>query len=144
MCWFHMKCKATDKLALIDDVNLRNEMIQNIQVLHNAPSEELFDTAVKLFFKKWRAQKNAQINEYLDYFNSEWIVAHKGWFLGYFHGPTTNNGLESNNKLIKKHCGSSYQWQIFLKKCWLLFSDGQKSVNQAIFFAQRVILPRES
>lgn len=103
MCWFHMKCKVTDRLSVINDVNIRNEVIQDIQVLHNAPSEVLFDTAVELFFEKWRAQNDAQINEYLDYLHSEWIVGHKGWFLGYIHGPTSNNGLESNNKLIKKH-----------------------------------------
>ena len=44
------------------------------------------------------------IQEFIDYFNIEWVNKHPGWYEGYLGnlGPSTNNGLESLNGVIKE------------------------------------------
>lgn len=98
-----MKMNVKDKLeSLITDQDVRSHVLQDIYILHTAPSESLFDVAHQLFIQKWRKRNIPNISAFLEYFQTEWIKSHKGWFLGYTHGPTSNNGLESTNKSIKK------------------------------------------
>ncbi len=99
-----MRRATVDKLAMLDSPTQQELIIQDIDELHNAPSERLFDSAVELFFAKWQSDTNAHMTAFLAYFRKEWIVHHKGWFVGYVVGPTTNNGLESTNAVIKKEC----------------------------------------
>lgn len=63
-----------------------------------AKCEAIFDTASKLFIKKWaRSSKDL-----VKYFESEWLVQHRNWYEGFRpKTPSTNNALESKNKGIK-------------------------------------------
>ena len=99
-----MRRATVDKLAMLDSPTQQELIIQDIDELHNAPSERLFDSAVELFFAKWQSDTNAHMTAFLAYFRKEWIVHHKGWFVEYVVGPKTNNGLESTNAVIKKEC----------------------------------------
>ena len=78
MCWFHMRKCAENKLSIIADKTIRTQLLQDIDALQLAPSEHLFDAAAKLFINKWMGVKCSNITTYLQYFESEWIHAHKG------------------------------------------------------------------
>lgn len=79
MCWFHMK-KATKAMiaSTIKDKEKRILILQDIYALHISPTESLFEAGVELFFVKWRANKTPDIDEFLNYFQDEWIDSHKG------------------------------------------------------------------
>ena len=43
------------------------------------------------------------INEFLEYFNLQWVNNLNGWYEGYSPDyPSTNNALEATNNVIKK------------------------------------------
>ncbi|CAF0939959.1 unnamed protein product [Brachionus calyciflorus] len=74
--------------------------IFNIQTLS---SDILFNDAVKLFVLKYKRFKNAALNDFLSYFENEWVKKNSGWYEGYAIGmPSTTNGLESSHEKIKK------------------------------------------
>ena len=73
------KC-VVEKLAMLGDRSLLELVIQDIDAIHNAPSEILFETAVSLFKKKWMTSKNAHMESFLEYFDKEWVKSHNGWF----------------------------------------------------------------
>ena len=102
MCWFHMRRAVSDKLSILNDGALALMVMQDIDALQISPTEELFDAAAKLFLVKWRENKNANMSAALAYFEKEWLIAHKGWFISFIDGPATTNGLESTNGVIKK------------------------------------------
>lgn len=103
MCWFHARKSAEKKLAMIANKNIRTQMLQDIDALQNAPSEKLFDVAAYHFLNKWKTVDCANMSIYLEYFEAEWLRAHKGWFVSYLpDGPSTNNGLEATNAVISR------------------------------------------
>jgi hypothetical protein len=54
--------------------------------------------ASNLFTKKW----NKKEPKFIEYFQNEWLNSHDGWYEGIKHlTPSTNNGLESNNRAIQ-------------------------------------------
>ena len=77
---------------------------QDICTLQLSESELIFETAYLLFKEKWLKinSNKIQIKKFFEYFEGEWIVKHPGWYEGYAPGvPSTNNGLESTNRVIK-------------------------------------------
>jgi hypothetical protein len=57
-----------------------------------------------LFVEKWKSKNNPKIDEFLEYFETEWIKStNMGWYEGFTDGmiPSTSNGLESKNGKIK-------------------------------------------
>ncbi len=65
----------------------------------------MFKFAYKLFLSKWKKLNNTAVNDFLDYFNKEWMGIDKlGWYEGFVEGqnvPSTDNALESKNCKIK-------------------------------------------
>ncbi|CAF1167498.1 unnamed protein product [Adineta ricciae] len=46
--------------------------------------------------------ENRTIEDFLNYFDNEWIQSNSGWYEGIqFHTPSTNNALEATNRVIK-------------------------------------------
>ena len=44
------------------------------------------------------------LNDFLQYFEMEWLLSYSGWYEGmYDRTPKHNNALESTNKVIKTH-----------------------------------------
>lgn len=68
-----MRAKAEQKTAMIGQKETRDSIMQDIDALQLAPSEELFDEAAKLFLTKWRKENVANLQDYLVYFENEWI-----------------------------------------------------------------------
>jgi hypothetical protein len=53
---------------------------------------------------KWLIKNLDAINDFLNYFESEWLIQNPGWYEGICHKtPSQDNGLESNNNVIKTH-----------------------------------------
>jgi len=70
---------------------------------HLHPDEATFTTASALFLRQWRKKKNICINDFLSYFEKEWLLKYRNWFAGAAPGhPSSNNGLEATNAVIKK------------------------------------------
>ena len=107
VCWFHVK-KAVDKhLNCVKDLNKRQEIISDIVSLQVTQTRLLFDSASKLFLEKWDKSVDPQVTDFIEYFKKEWVIGHPNWFEGYNHphnvgAPSTNNGNESINGVIKK------------------------------------------
>ena len=54
---------------------------------------------------KWRSKDLQHLNEFLSYFESEWLLSsNSGWYEGICdRTPKQNNGLEATNNVIKTH-----------------------------------------
>ncbi len=101
MCWFHMRKAVSEHVAALKDKELQQCIMKDIDVLQLATSSSLFDAATKLFCEKYAETNNPEMEGFIKYFHSEWIVSHSGWYEGYQSGCSTNNGLESTNRVIK-------------------------------------------
>lgn len=99
MCWFHMRRAVSDKLpTFIKDLSKQRQFLMDLDCLQVAKSAEIFKTALKLFIEKWRAESEDMIK----YFESEWVNKHPNWFEAFAKLiPSTNNALESHNRIIK-------------------------------------------
>ena len=107
MCWFHVTKALKSRLAKLNDDHAA-KIRSDIHFLQLSQTPAIFDSASKLFLKKWRhEQKDEQEIDFLNYFEQEWLIAYPNWFEGYSHpnnvgAPSTNNGNESINGVIKK------------------------------------------
>ena len=108
-----MRRAAEEKMSVLTDLTdsdskksshaLKQQLLQDLDVLHNSPSQKLFNVASDLFLEKWRNSANKQMPSYLSYFKNEWLSdSHRGWYASYISGVGTNNGLEATNAVIKK------------------------------------------
>ena len=108
-----MRRAAEEKMSVLTDLTdsdskkssnaLKLQLLQDLDVLHNSPSQKLFNVASDLFLEKWRNSANKQMPSYLSYFKNEWLSdSHRGWYASYISGVGTNNGLEATNAVIKK------------------------------------------
>ena len=123
MCWFHSKKASrsmargqskekSGKLSSPDYWDTSTNVQRDLDFLHNMPYPftDAFDYVLDLFYKKWAALDE---KGFVDYHKKEWggpdlrrwAVCHNE--IGY---PTTNNGLESNNRLIKLMAKHSRQY----------------------------------
>ena len=68
------------------------------------PSKSAFNYAIDLFFEKWESHET-NVTQFLDHFKKEWVDKNSGWYEGFTEGrsPSTDNGLESVNGVIKKN-----------------------------------------
>lgn len=97
MCWYHFKAAMKEHLTLVKATN-REAILEDIEFLHLASSEEIFRYAVKAFIDKWEKSEPENLN----YFQSEYIEKHPNWYLGAAEfTPCNNNALESSNRYLK-------------------------------------------
>lgn len=70
MCWFHMRRAVADKLpTYIKDLAKQARFLYDLDHLQVAKTPEIFDIALDLFMKKWRAESD----EMMDCFEREWV-----------------------------------------------------------------------
>ncbi|CAF1044974.1 unnamed protein product [Brachionus calyciflorus] len=82
-CWAHFIRKIDSRLRMFED-DFRKKIRSDI----------LLNDAVKLFVLKYKRFKNAALNDFLSYFENEWVKKNSGWYEGYAIGmPSTTNGL---------------------------------------------------
>lgn len=99
MCWAHMRRAVVKKLPeYLKDKRKQNSFLADVDQLQLSKSPEIFSNSSKLFLKKWRSSSK----DLVDYFEQIWLVQHPNWYEGVLKlTPSTNNALESKNKLIK-------------------------------------------
>lgn len=94
-----MRKNISDKLpTFLRDAVKQSKFLFDPDKLQLAKSNVIFDAAVKLFMEKWRQESE----DLIEYFESQWVQQNRNWFEGFRkHTPSTNNALESFNRLIK-------------------------------------------
>jgi hypothetical protein len=105
MCWVHMQRNADKHLNSNDLKEFKDDILKDISVLQKCISTKHFQYACDLFFLKWQSKNNVSLNSFLDYFKNEWVLSSNNcWYEGACDRvPKQNNGLESNNLVIKTH-----------------------------------------
>jgi hypothetical protein len=78
----------------------------DIFVLQVSQNQQIFERGAKLFLEKWRRDQadNEVVLEFLEYFESEWLVQHPNWFEGWhttLEVVGNDCGLEAINKQVK-------------------------------------------
>jgi hypothetical protein len=93
-----MHSKVMKKIESMVDKSEQQDLGDDIKTLQLAQNERIFTKASKLFVKKWI---KTQLN-FVEYFQTEWLTSRKGWYENVRHlTPSTNNGLEATNRVIK-------------------------------------------
>lgn len=89
MCFSHVKRNVL-KRPLNDKKN-RQPIVNDIDEMHLAQSEEQFQMMATLFLNKWRKIEH----EFINYFEEQWLNAHCNWHeSAAIYTPSTNNNLE--------------------------------------------------
>ena len=103
MCWAHMIRNVDKHLKLITIIKLRPLVRNDIVSIQQSLNEQIFNSAVALFFEKWSAHGES-VAEFLNYLKQEWIERNNGWYEGFaLEISSTNNALESFNRSVKQH-----------------------------------------
>ena len=100
MCWFHVRKNIQKMLnQLIINEEKKAEILSDIEFMQLSKSNEEFNTASLLFKKKWEGYNQ----NFIQYFENEWLKENRFWYEG-AKGliPSTNNALESFNRVIKE------------------------------------------
>lgn len=99
MCWFHMHKCVSDKVpSFLKELSKQNQFMADLDKLQVAKTPAIFEVALQLFLQKWRDEAEGLI----DYFERQWVDQNRNWFESFAKRvPSTNNAMESNNRLIK-------------------------------------------
>ncbi len=99
MCYYHVMANVKKKLNLIKSEEKRAQILSDIKQMQTITSSSLFDIAVALFEKKWKLDEA----DFFAYFSQQWLITNRNWYEGFaLDHPSTNNGLEATNAVIKK------------------------------------------
>lgn len=73
MCWFHAK-KAVKKniTRFVTDTHVQAEILDDMSLLNQSNSKEVFDRASVLFLRKY-----SKYEQFCSYFKMEWLVNHR-------------------------------------------------------------------
>lgn len=99
MCWFHMHKNVSDKVpTFLKELSKQSQFMADLEILQVAKTQEIFNKALVLFMNKWREESDGLI----DYFDNVWVRQNPNWYEAFAKlTPSTNNAMESNNRLIK-------------------------------------------
>ena len=101
MCSFHFHKNVETYIRPLKHVYAKIKA--DIYVLQTCSDRDMFEKASSLFLQKWRKENHDGVRDFLDYFEKEWLRNFPNWYEGAAPGyPSTNNGLESTNAIIKK------------------------------------------
>ena len=127
MCWFHVTKALKTRFLKLDNSDAAdlNEYICymqrsqtpsvfkagtcniyiQLQTSNKITNSYITLLAASLFLRKWSTNLKAEVQEFVVYFEGEWLVKHPNWCEGYNYphrSPSTNNGNEAINAIIKK------------------------------------------
>lgn len=98
MCLSHMK-RAVDNQKLRDKNNMK-PIKADIDKLKLSFCRETFEQGIKLFSAKWKKKEPG----FIAYFIKYWVQTNSNWYDGAgIRTPSTNNGLEGWNGVLKKY-----------------------------------------
>lgn len=97
MCYVHV-IRNVNKRALSNSKKHRKLIMDDINILHLAGTEEKFDQLASLFIKKWEKVEP----DFTKYFANQWLGDLKYWFVGAsVFDPSDNNHVEGKFVLFK-------------------------------------------
>lgn len=100
MCFYHVLKNVENYFKRLTN---KEDLKADIYALQTCKDEDTFVTASKLFVDKWNNVEDQQVTEFMEYFKSQWLLKNSNWYEGIALGyPSTNNGLEATNAVIKK------------------------------------------
>lgn len=98
MCYPHV-LRNVRKRPLKNAKKNRAPIMHDINRMHLAPSEQIFNGMAALFLKKWAKEEK----EFCDYFKDQWLGARQNWYEGAsVYTPSHNNHVEGTNQAIKR------------------------------------------
>lgn len=115
MCWAHVIRNIDPKLDKLGP-KLKAELREDIFAIQLSSNKEMFEASSSLFLEKWRAKESKSVNDFLKYFEAQWL---KGSLTGWYEGagpllPSTNNALEATNRVIKTRIRTRLNIGVFL------------------------------
>jgi hypothetical protein len=104
MCWAHVDRAYKPKLSKIKNEKIQEEIIADLNKIQESCCEEVFQNSMTLFNYKWRSLDKPSVNEFLDYFNKEWVTSRLSkWYAGSaLYCPAHNNACEGTNRWVKE------------------------------------------
>ena len=101
VCWDSCIKEVTKNLQVtIKDSKVRRLIRQDIEVLQNSGSSEIFDRVQKLFFDKWSTKsQSSDVSTFCEYFKEAWIAKNSNWFEG--AGPMIPSGNTGSEAFIR-------------------------------------------
>lgn len=115
LCFFHVMKNFKENLPKNQH---RDEIISDIHHISSSTTDSMFSISVQLFLNKWKYAIEPSILKFLKYFEDYYVKRHPFWYYGSVVGlPTTNNGIEGTNSLIKSQHTFRSRWPLkdFLK-----------------------------
>lgn len=136
-CWAHVsrairqKCKGT---------GYENEIMNDIAILQLSSSRKIFNCATRLFIKKW---KRHGLIDFCNYFKKEWVDKNSNWFEGVAaYTPSTNNGLEAYNNIIKKF--ETFRQKLQFSRFIAMMTNMTNGVSTSFANGDRVIASKRN
>lgn len=100
VCWFHVRKSAEKYLRKENEI--RSSCLADLRVLQLATSAEQFAQVSAAMLQKWELKWPGA--EFPANFRRQWLDKNSAWYEGFDSGsPSTNNGLESFNSVIKRY-----------------------------------------
>jgi hypothetical protein len=100
MCFFHVVKNIEKYFKSITKGGHNSELRGDLSALQSAKNSATFRKASDLLLQKWETVNS----EFVEYFQKEWLLKYSLWYKGAAPGyPSTNNGVEATNAVIKRH-----------------------------------------
>lgn len=100
MCYAHVIRNVTTKYKFNDKKKNKDQLVEDLRILHNSSNERMFRHGCELFVAKW---KDAEPHV-VDSVNKSFFEQNNTWYIGFrFRTPVTDNALENFNGDIKKY-----------------------------------------
>ncbi|CAF1597895.1 unnamed protein product, partial [Didymodactylos carnosus] len=112
------------------------------QFSHKRTVDDVFNRGIDLLIQKWSATPATK--KFSDYFVDQWITKLPYWYEGAAFGkPSTNNGCESMNAIIKQKytLRNKLQLSAFLPKMEQMLTDWSEASISSPFAAATSISP---
>ncbi|CAF1063645.1 unnamed protein product [Didymodactylos carnosus] len=144
MCWFHMiqKCRLHRNLVTKEQWVSIDADLHAIQLSF---SDDVFNRGITLLIQKWSA--NPLMKNFSDYFVDQWVTKLPFWYEGAAYGkPSTNNGCESMNAVIKQKytLRNKLQLSAFLPKMEQMLQDwSEASISSPFALVTSISLEAE-
>ena len=101
VCWFHLK-KAVEERARKEPAEARDMFLSDLADLQLSLDSDMFWHAASLMLQKW-TERFPQSATFLDYMKNTVLGENHAFYEGVHRGsPSTNNGLEAVNGVIKR------------------------------------------
>jgi hypothetical protein len=101
-CFFHVLKNIETYLKPLPAA-VRVSFKHDLHTLQSSQDANTFQKASRLFVKKWKKSENQRTLDLIQYVETQWLEKNACWYEGAAVGyPSTNNGLESTNAVIKR------------------------------------------